>query len=326
MGGYIPLEVEQSLAYVSESLEVCRQKHYLFLEAECLFITFSIIGPKGEIELAKTYLEQGLVICKDLADLDGIATRLCNLGRIAMFQGEYTQARALVKEGLTYYRAVGNLESYRGWPRFVLLMLEAQIGGDPDAVYQAEEGLKYYRETQDILSLIDGTFVFAFVEWSFGNFERAERFAQEVLALNPYGNLDFFGNNIDMCLGRLALTQGKIEQAGQHFKNQISNMTEAGVRVLTVVEILDSLAVFLTFQNQMALAVKIFSAVDVLYFRFSPGLYPRQRSEHNSALASARAALGKEAYSRIWAEGQGLTLWQALEEVRQAEGWDESHE
>jgi len=50
-----------------------------------------------------------------------------------------------------------------------------------------------------------------------------------------------------------------------------------------------------------------------------------ERSEHDTSLATTRAALGEAAFAQSWQAGQALTMWQALEEVKRAEGWEEQH-
>jgi hypothetical protein len=46
---------------------------------------------------------------------------------------------------------------------------------------------------------------------------------------------------------------------------------------------------------------------------FEGTLWPVRTAEHDAALAAARAALGEEEFDRAWAEGEAMTLEQAVE-------------
>jgi hypothetical protein len=40
---------------------------------------------------------------------------------------------------------------------------------------------------------------------------------------------------------------------------------------------------------------------------------PYERAEHDQAVSAARAALGEEAFTKAWAEGQKMTIDEAIE-------------
>jgi tetratricopeptide (TPR) repeat protein len=62
-------------------------------------------GHQGE---ARSLLEEGLAIYRELGDKVGIASALVSLGRVAHDQGNYGVARALLEESLTICRELGH--------------------------------------------------------------------------------------------------------------------------------------------------------------------------------------------------------------------------
>jgi tetratricopeptide (TPR) repeat protein len=273
----------------------------------------------GDIQQAKEYLEQSLVLCRKIEDVDGIATRLSNLGRTAYFQGDYARARALIEEGQTYYKKAGNLQAFN-----VFYFLLMYITPDPDTLQKAEKALAYSREIQDtnqkyiLLS-------FSEILWSQGNFEQAEKYGQEVFIFTREEDWDQGFSSIQACLrlGRLALSQGDYLKARQYIKMAVMK-TKKQISTDAMLEsnVLDALAIWLTAEGKMEQAAQALGALDKMYRRLEPSFLPRKLSEHETALSTVRLALGEPAFTQAWKEGQAKTLGEAIEIVKQAERWE----
>ncbi len=325
-GGLITRDDERSNQYLETAHSLCRQRGYAFYEAECLHLLLVKALAAGEIQQAKEYAELSLAICRQIEDLDGIGSRMIELGVIANLQGDRSKAINLYQEGLGYYQKVGVFFAYNWWlVRFIYF-----IQYDPEFVKQAEVALHHFRETQNQPILVDCLIIFIEVEWSEGNFDRAERFGQEaapLLAAHSPGPQLLSYYRYFLWLGRLALTLGNLTQTRQNFIAMLPWVKyELGVTPIDLVKVLDGLAVWCAAVGHMEQAAQIFGAEEEMYQRFAPGMVSRQRSEHDFALAAARAALGEAAFTQNWQAGQALTLWQALEDVKRAEGWEDGHE
>jgi len=126
-----------------------------------------------------------------------------------------------------------------------------------------------------------------------------------------------------LLMGRLKLTQGDTNQAGQYFKRAVMRLNkETGIKEFYLAELLDALAVWLAVKGKMKQAAQAFGAVDDIYQRFEPGFLPRKISEHEAALVVVRNVLDDQTFTKYWKEGQAFTLWQALEEVGREEDWE----
>jgi tetratricopeptide (TPR) repeat protein len=322
IGVYTPQDSEQSILYLQESLAISRRELYPYYEAHCFYFLSDFSFMKGDIQQAIQYKEQGLAFFRKIGDVDGIASCLVDLAKVVFYQGDQARARALVEEGLAYYKKAGNLQASNG---FCALLL--RIMPDPDTIQRAEEALAFCRETQDI---VQGNILLTLSEvlWSQGDFPRAEGYGQDVIAYVQEVGGERFRTSMMACLwlGRLALTQNNLLKAGQYFKTAVLCMRKrassfAGLQVF--VYILDALAVWSAAGGNMERAARALGALEELYQRFVPDMLPRMCSEHDAALATVRQTLGEQAFDQAWNEGKALTLEQALEAVRQAEGWEE---
>jgi len=65
-------------------------------------------------------------------------------------------------------------------------------------------------------------------------------------------------------------------------------------------------------QNQPSRAAHLFGASEILYPPLRFEMSAKEREEHDQAVASARAALGEEAFAKAWEEGSKLTLNEAV--------------
>ena len=75
--------------------------------------------------------------------------------------------------------------------------------------------------------------------------------------------------------------------------------------------LLEGAAVLFSQQGKRLQAVRLFGALDEQYQPGRLSLPLRAREEHEQALASARSALGEEAFAAAWQEGQAMSPEQA---------------
>jgi cob(I)alamin adenosyltransferase len=108
-------------------------------------------------------------------------------------------------------------------------------------------------------------------------------------------------------LARVALSKDDLDQAETLIKKVPLEFTGDPDKA----QFLEGAAALFSRQGKHHQAVRLCGALDELYQRIRLGLPLRERSENEEALASARAALGEEAFTAAWKEGQAMTLEQA---------------
>ena len=75
---------------------------------------------------------------------------------------------------------------------------------------------------------------------------------------------------------------------------------------------LEGFAILAVEQNQMPRATRLFSAAEKLHAPLRFEMSARERTEHDQAIAVARAALGEEAFTAAYEEGKKMTLDEAV--------------
>jgi hypothetical protein len=68
-------------------------------------------------------------------------------------------------------------------------------------------------------------------------------------------------------------------------------------------------------QGQPERAVRLLGAGEAYLARIKQSFGQPERGEHDGYIAAARAQLGEEAFAAAWAEGQAMTLEQAIDEA-----------
>ena len=147
--------------------------------------------------------------------------------------------------------------------------------------------------------------------WAQGDYEQAGRRYEEVLALNRE-----MENKITTAYALYGL--GKVAQA----KDDFASARSFHIKALTIrrgmgnrraiAYSLNALAALAATQQKAAWAVRLFGAAEDLQKLIHFTISPRERTEHDQAVATARAALGEEAFAAAWAEGKAMTLEQAI--------------
>lgn len=165
-----------------------------------------------------------------------------------------------------------------------------------------------HREAGDILGSLNALFFLERALSAQGEVTQARAWAQEHLALSKaigfrsgiVGTLTF--------LGRLALEEGNAATASGLFEESLALLREMNENVpLTVATNLQGIGVTLATQGRLTEAVRLWGAAEALC-----ALLPEERATKARSLAAVRAELGEEAFTVAWAEGQAMTLEQAL--------------
>jgi hypothetical protein len=110
--------------------------------------------------------------------------------------------------------------------------------------------------------------------------------------------------------GLVACMQGEYSRAATLIDEGLVLSRDIGARDL-VAESLESLAWVAAAREQPERATRLGGAAGALREALAAPLWPEQRAGHDRAVQAMRAALGEDAFTVAWAEGQALTLEQA---------------
>jgi tetratricopeptide (TPR) repeat protein len=222
-----------------------------------------------------------------------------------MYTGDYARAANLVKKGLETIRIVGNVW-WAIYHQSKLIKIYLAQGDYAEATRLAEKALAEAQKiarneiVEDYLGLLQA------IAWSQGDYARATQLGQESIQISQENPILRFDTTIYYYRGRTALSQGDFLQAEKFIRMALADL-------FIKAKVLPGCAVLFCQQGKHPQAARIFAAIHARFEWERLGLPPRERSEHDGALAATRLALGEEAFAADWAEGQALTLEQALE-------------
>ncbi len=306
---YYKNDQEQSSPEKQEMLEIFQHEKMRFYYSEFLFFS---TGPQlwehGEWSQLKIFLEESLAISREIEDLDGIASRAENLAELFMYEGNYQKAELLARESIEISHRVKN----QWWEaRCYLRLIEIELaqGSYEEAAQHSQKARSVYLDVKEQGRSVIILSILQISAWSRGDYTEADRLGTLLLDLPAEIGVTAFSSKAMTyyILGRVALSQKKLDHADLQIQKAILELIGERDKI----QLLEGAAALFSRQGKHLQAVRLCGALDDLYQRFRLGLPLRERSENEEAQASARSALGEEAFTAAWKEGQAMTLEQA---------------
>ena len=274
---------------------------------------------QGDYERATTIYEEAIICAQNIGDRMLIALNVYSLGAIAWFRGNYARATQMITDSLAVFRDIG-------LPWLTSSSLHAL--GDIALAQGDKERAAHWYETEQAfgreVSLKDVT-IFALgglgkVAWVQGNYKLAAKRFEEALRMSREADLKHSAFHACYGLGRVAQSQNDYAVARTYYQEMLGIERQRinykwywlKTYACTVAYPLNAFAAVAAAQNQMERASKLFSAAEALYLPLRFEMSARERAEHDQAIASARAELGEAAFAKAWAEGQAMTLDEAV--------------
>jgi predicted ATPase/class 3 adenylate cyclase len=337
-----------ALMYNQEALGIYQEIGDHFGMAEC----WGTIGDcEFEPGLKNKAYQEELSNANAAGDEDAIATALQNLGWSAIHAGEYQKACRYFMESADHYRKVGNpisiahqLFSY-GISAFFMgeteqaarWMDEAQViyqeigspaftifscyfwkvafalsqGDFPQAQLLIDKKQALVRETGDPSILAWLHYLSARVAGCQGELGEA---AQQARACLVVGRETGDGDLILLAaqeLGKLALGEGDLLQAEAYYREGLQGGFTMKYSIFKALP-LAGLAVLAARQNHIERSARLFGCAEGFFRGLANYLSPAERLGYSADRASVREALGEDDFSRLYAEGQLMTLEQAV--------------
>jgi predicted ATPase/DNA-binding CsgD family transcriptional regulator len=263
---------------------------------------------------AQAWLEECLILRRELGDKEGTSKVLVDLGTVAGDRGDLTQAAGFFEKSLRLKKEVGD----RWGTALVLGNLAAAAydqGNLADAAALSEESLELFRALGDKAGIAWAFETLGEVAEDGGDNGKAAAFYQESLAL--YREVEDKEGIALMArhLGRIARIQGDYRRAASLYDESLI-LYEELVGKLGIAHALEGMAALRTACGQPEPATRFWAAAEALREEIGAPLENVERTKHEALIATARKALGEAAFANAWAEGRKLTPDQALEAWR----------
>jgi len=257
-------------------------------------------------------IQESLVLLRDIGDRLSQTMNLGDLAFVAVSTGDLMTGRRLFEECLAINREFGAHGS--------IANCLAHLGTEALAEDDLERAVSLFDEAL-VLGQDDANK--GFVTWLSarlaelarrqGDYPRATALLATVLDIRQKeANREFIAATFDG-QGRVALSQGNYSTAAALQREALTIRLEAG-HPICLASSFHALAVVAAAQKQARRAAVLFGAAQPYY----PALFifwslaPIWRVEHERSVTAAREQLGEAEMARLWAEGEAMTLDQAV--------------
>ncbi|HEY8284794.1 MAG TPA: helix-turn-helix domain-containing protein [Chloroflexota bacterium] len=269
---------------------------------------------RGNLSEGRRWLEQALAAGWELPVSERIPL-LIGAGTIAFQQGDYPATVSHSEQALS-------LAHVHGWTQgvdaaLVNLGVAAHLGGDSQTDFaRAEapltEALTLQRERDDQAALPWTLFHLGLVAISLRAYERAVPLLEEAVTRARRNNNQAHAAVAEMALGQIALHQGEPDRAAPYWIHGLRCVYEIGFRH-PIAFGLELATVAAVRRGTMERAARLWGARAALHERIDAVLSPSERAQYCPYVERARARLGDRAWEEAFAEGQEMTLDQAVE-------------
>lgn len=263
----------------------------------------------GEYVDARSQLEESVGIWRELGDWRGFAFANTHLSVLRATQGDLAAGRALTEETLAIARDAGD-QLHAGLSLHGLGVLALIEGNHQAAQSRIEESLQIFRQLGAPAALV-------MVLNSLGDLARAR--SDDARAVAAYEESLAMATAVRLkaqqaiCLhnlGHLAHRQDDGRRARAAFGEALSLFRDTG-DTRAMAECLAGLA-GVGVEMQPERTARLFSAALRAVATMGSHLYPSNQADYERSLAMARDRLSSETFATAWAEGQSLTLEQAI--------------
>lgn len=263
----------------------------------------------SKFEVGRAQLEESLAIWRELSDDRGMARALAELAVIVAAQGDADHARCLNEESLALARTSGDL-SYVALALHSLGILAGQQGDETTARACVERSRTVWEElgNSGMLSLASNSL--GDLARSRGRFAEAAAHYRESLALAEESATRHMQAAYRHNLAHATHRVGDQDRARTLFGEALTLFRELGDQ-RGMAECVAGLA-GLVAASEPERTARLFGAASAIVSAMGSQLNPSNQDDYDYALAIARARLGNQAFDAAWAEGQSMTLEQAI--------------
>ena len=265
---------------------------------------------QGDLAHAQALASESLARFQDLADPSGQAFAHLVLGTITNDLGDYPRARAYFEASLALYRDVDD-RAMAAWALYDLGQVARHQDDAKEATALLEESLRLFRETGNEAGIDAALGSLGWVLMQQGDYARAQALLEESLR-----RLRELGDRTGMVLplgrlGWLEFERGNYREASRLLREGLVLAHELG-RKQYIVAWIEGLAAVATAEGEAQRAARLFGAAAALRDTARIAVAPDARGRREQYLNAARAQLDAESFPTAWAEGQAMTLEQAI--------------
>ena len=297
-----------AVPYLEEALALQRRLG----DQEGMARTFLSLGDgawaRGDLEVARSSFESALDIYRRLGDVRSIAQSLAGLGDVARARSDFASARARYKEALAVCHELGDRGGIAAL--LFLLGLVARNEGDRESARSLQqEALGMERELGVPVRMARPLGQLARLACDEGDFARSRSLLEEALAVADSGS----GRaGVLSELGDVAHLEGDSDEGARLQRESLRLYRALGASAMTT-RCMERLAFAVLGTGEPARACRLLSAADAQRDALGTRRPPIQQPAVDRCRETLRGILGLHQFTICWAEGQAMSLEQALD-------------
>ena len=307
---YSNFDDNQATERAEECLTLCRELGEMKYAADALSFLGLMSCEQGDFGQAARLTEESLSLRQKLGDMRGIAVAIDNMAMIAEFQSDYERAAPLYQESLDLFKQIGDKsmigDALRGLGNVAL-----ERGDYARAREFHQEHLALSREIGSINSIAVSLTMLGNVELYQGNYEKAQALFEQSLALQHETGIKL-AESVTLCYLGLA-----VHYQGNHYRARTFLRESLNLWVMWnykryIIRCLEWLASIACALGESDKAVRLCSAAEVSRNTIGFPISSLERPGRDRTLSTARTQLGEAVFESNWAEGQSMTIEQAV--------------
>lgn len=267
-----------------------------------------------DIERATALFEQGLALAEEVND-KALISKICqNLGLATIQKGNLPGAKRLGEKGLTLAHETGDRYAV-GYLSFMLGLTVARQGDYAAAEAFLLDALAVCQDLKLVVNAAKTLIPLGVVVRVQKKYEQAEKHFQEQLRLSrgiAGWEAAYSTHSIALAsLGHAAIRQGDPQRATHFLREGIAG---AGEDIEDIIWALWGFGLVAATLEDWRRAARLYAAADQLLEKFNHEVFgmPEDREDYRQDKAHVRDRLGEADFAAAWAEGQAMSLDEAI--------------
>jgi predicted ATPase/DNA-binding CsgD family transcriptional regulator len=318
-GGIISLlrDMERGEAACREGLALARQLGDAQYIITGLWMLLLPLITRDDFKAARAAVEEAVSLARthagtftDWGEEWLLGYSLHRAGYIALWQGRYDDARALLLETIERCGQIGEL-FFSLWSNLLIGAADFYEGKDDEARERLEQVMMLYKSLQLRTQIAEAQGYLGLIALRRGDSEGALTHLSESLQLRKAVGDEQAIAWAECWLARVERARGNLSEARLLLEDGLSRAIKAHSRLYTAMG-LEEFGKIVAEQNESVWAAQILGTAAALREAMGAPMPPVEEPEYEKAIMLLHSILGEASFQAAWAEGRGMTPQQVF--------------
>jgi len=265
----------------------------------------------GDHNASRTAAEESIRLSREHNDTATLADALGSLGHCALYAGDPVAAEDAAKEGIAISKRSG-LDREMIWSLHAMIHINYTKGN-------FDEVEKYFSKAGDVLKKNEAEFDPVYISGYLiekavrqGNMKEAEKLTESTMEIITERRDSYMLATMQSMFAHALRQTGDLDKATFYYQKTIRLWQERGHRA-AIAHQLECFGFIAMAYEDAARATKLLSAAETIRSTIHSVRTPAEQKEFEEAKAQLQTGLDAAEFEKVWKEGQGMTLEQAVD-------------